>query len=124
MSARPKTWSTPFLEPTTSTPTQILFVVESSDRSIADIPLAHRRPRKSGKDGIGYPEFIIRRTATPDIVVVIECRAGTSSWHQSKPRQADRGYRSTALALCPLFEYPLPVMVLAGQTAMNSGLQS
>lgn len=59
------------------------IVVEKQQSTVQAIRTALRRASKTGKGGVGYPEFIITAPATPDMVVVVECK-GEVSKHQSK----------------------------------------
>ncbi|WP_395406054.1 class I SAM-dependent DNA methyltransferase (plasmid) [Arthrobacter sp. UC242_113] len=52
--------------------------VEKQQSAVASIRTALSKASKSGKGGIGYPEFIITDATTPDMVVVIECKAQVS----------------------------------------------
>lgn len=57
-------------------------VVEKQQSAIEDIREALAKASKTGKGKGGYPEFIITAPDTPDIVVVIECKAEVSK-HES-----------------------------------------
>jgi type I restriction enzyme M protein len=59
------------------------IAVEKQQSTIAAIRTALSKASKSGKGGAGYPEFIITAMDTPDMVVVIECKADTAK-HESK----------------------------------------
>jgi hypothetical protein len=61
-------------------------VVEKQQSAIAAIRAALSKASKSGKGGAGYPEFIATAPGTPDMVVVIECKADVSK-HESKSRE-------------------------------------
>lgn len=59
------------------------ITVEKQQSEVAAISTALAKASKTGKGGAGYPEFIITDANTPDMVVVIECKAEISK-HQSK----------------------------------------
>lgn len=61
-------------------------VVEKQQSVIEAIRTALSKASKSGKGGAGYPEFIATAPGTPDMVVVIECKADVSK-HESKNRE-------------------------------------
>ena len=60
-------------------------LVEKQQSAIKDIRTALSKASKTGKGGAGYPEFIISTPETPDIVLLIECKAEISR-HESKNR--------------------------------------
>ncbi len=60
-------------------------VVEKQQSLIAGIRSALSKASKSGKGNAGYPEFIITAPTTPDMVVLIECKADVAK-HESKNR--------------------------------------
>lgn len=60
-------------------------VVEKQQSAIAGIRKALSKASKSGKGGAGYPEFIVTTPGTPDMVVVVECKADVGK-HESKDR--------------------------------------
>lgn len=60
-------------------------VVEKQQSVIDELRKALARASKTGKGKAGYPEFIITAPDTPDMVVVIECKAATSK-HESVNR--------------------------------------
>jgi type I restriction enzyme M protein len=66
-------------------------VVEKQQSNIVAIRTALSKASKSGKGGAGYPEFIVTAPGTPDMVVVIECKAGVSK-HESKDRDKPADY--------------------------------
>ncbi|MHA6752180.1 HsdM family class I SAM-dependent methyltransferase [Dermacoccus nishinomiyaensis] len=57
-------------------------IVEKQQSAVAAIRTALSKASKAGKGGAGYPEHIITAPGTPDMVVVIECKAGVKN-HQS-----------------------------------------
>jgi type I restriction enzyme M protein len=59
------------------------IAVEKQQSTIIAIRTALSKASKSGKGGAGYPEFIITAMDTPDMVVVIECKADITK-HESK----------------------------------------
>jgi type I restriction enzyme M protein len=60
-------------------------IVEKQQSAIQSIRSALSKASKTGKGGVGYPEFIITSPSTPDMVVVVECKASVTK-HQSKDR--------------------------------------
>lgn len=60
-------------------------VVEKQQSTIVAIRTALSKASKSGKGGAGYPEFIATAPGTPDMVVVIECKANIDK-HESRKR--------------------------------------
>lgn len=67
------------------------IVVEKQQSTVQAIRSALSKASKTGKGGIGYPEFIITAPFTPDIVVIIECKAETAR-HESKDRDKPAQY--------------------------------
>src|SRR5687767_3673337 len=61
------------------------IVVEKQQSTVVAIRAALAKASKSGKGGAGYPEFIITHPATPDMVVLVECKADVAK-HESKDR--------------------------------------
>ena len=68
-----------------------LIVVEKQQSNIVEIRRALRRASKQGKGGAGYPEFIITAPRTPDMVVLVECKAEVKR-HESADRTKPRDY--------------------------------
>src|SRR5438067_738871 len=66
-------------------------VIEKQQSAIEAIRSALSKASKTGKGGAGYPEFIITAPDTPDMIVVIECKADTSK-HVSKERDRPAEY--------------------------------
>lgn len=60
-------------------------IVEKQQSTVEAIRTALLKAGKGGKGGRGYPEFIITAPDTPDMVVVIECKAETKN-HESAVR--------------------------------------
>jgi type I restriction enzyme M protein len=58
-------------------------VVEEQKSQIAEIMKLLKGASKSGKGGVGAPEFIISTFNTPDFLLVIECKAELAK-HESK----------------------------------------
>lgn len=58
-------------------------VVEKQQSTIAAVRTALSIASKSGKGNKGYPEFIITAPGTPDLVVLVECKADVR-FHESK----------------------------------------
>jgi hypothetical protein len=89
--------------------------VEKQQSTVEAIRSALAKAGKGGKGGRGYPEFIITAPNTPDMVVVIECKADVK-FHESpnrdKPveyavdgvlhyaRQLSPHYTTIAIAVC------------------------
>jgi len=59
--------------------------VEKQQSRVVGIRAALARASKTGKGGVGYPEFIITEASTPDVVIVVECKA-SASHHESASR--------------------------------------
>lgn len=57
-------------------------IVEEQKSQIEEIKKLLKGASKTGKGGIGAPEFIISTSETPDFIVVFECKADTKK-HQS-----------------------------------------
>jgi hypothetical protein len=57
-------------------------VVEEQKSQIEEVKKLLKGASKTGKGGIGAPEFIISTSETPDFIVVFECKADTKK-HQS-----------------------------------------
>lgn len=68
-----------------------LVVVEKQQSTIKSIRGALSKASKTGKGKPGYPEFIITAPATPDIVVLVECKADPSK-HESTDRDKPVDY--------------------------------
>ncbi|MBD3688949.1 N-6 DNA methylase [Winkia sp. C62] len=51
------------------------IIVEKQQSTVVAIRKALSKASKRGKGGGGYPEYIITAPATPDMVVIIECKA-------------------------------------------------
>ena len=88
-------------------------VVEKQQSTIEAIRSALAKAGKGGKGGRGYPEFIITSPATPDMVVVIECKAELKC-HESPDRDkpveyAVDGAPSTMQNTCHLITRRLPL---------------
>lgn len=66
-------------------------VVEKQQSTVASIRAALAKASKSGRGNVGYPEFIITAPDTPDMVVVIECKADTKQ-HESADRNRPVDY--------------------------------
>jgi len=56
--------------------------VEKQQSSVKTIRMALSKASKTGKGGAGYPEFIITARETPDMVVLVECKADVKN-HES-----------------------------------------
>lgn len=66
-------------------------VVEKQQSTVRAIREALSKASKSGKGKTGYPEFIVTAPGTPDIVVLVECKADTSK-HESANRDKPVDY--------------------------------
>lgn len=66
-------------------------VVEKQQSVIVSIRSALAKASKSGRGGAGYPEFIVTAPATPDMVVLIECKADIAR-HESADRSKPVDY--------------------------------
>lgn len=60
-------------------------IVEKQQSAVEAIRSALAKGGKGGKGGRGYPEFIITAPDTPDMVVIIECKADVK-FHESSSR--------------------------------------
>ncbi|GAA3065702.1 hypothetical protein GCM10017562_34590 [Streptomyces roseofulvus] len=67
------------------------IIVEKQQSAVQAIRTALSKASKTGKGGVGYPEFIITAPGTPDIVVIVECKAEVSK-HESKDRDKPANY--------------------------------
>lgn len=67
------------------------IVVEKQQSAVEAIRKALSRASKSGTKRAGYPEFIITSPETPDMVVLIECKA-EPRWHESVDRDRPVDY--------------------------------
>jgi hypothetical protein len=66
-------------------------VVEKQQSAVAAIRSSLAKASKSGKGGAGYPEFVITTTETPDMVVLIECKADITR-HESGARDRPKDF--------------------------------
>lgn len=67
------------------------IVVEEQRSHIEEIKKLLKGASKTGKGGIGAPEFIISTPNTPDFLVIIECKANTKN-HESTDRSKPKDY--------------------------------
>lgn len=67
------------------------IVVEKQQSVIVDIRKGLSKASKTGKGNAGYPEFIITSPATPDMVVLFECKPDVK-YHESANRDQARDY--------------------------------
>lgn len=68
------------------------IVVEKQQSTVEAIRKALSRASKTGKGtAAGYPEFIITSPATPDMVVLVECKADVK-YHESPNRDLPKDY--------------------------------
>nr|WP_176705479.1 N-6 DNA methylase [Arthrobacter sp.]AXV46525.1 type I restriction-modification system methyltransferase subunit [Arthrobacter sp.] len=70
---------------------QEAVIVEKQQSAVESIRTALSKASKSGKGNAGYPEFIITSPDTPDMVVVVECKADVRK-HDSTNRDQARDY--------------------------------
>lgn len=66
-------------------------MVEKQQSAVAAIRSALAKASKAGKGGAGYPEYIITAPATPDMVVLVECKADVKK-HESADRDKAKDY--------------------------------
>ncbi|MGW5221133.1 N-6 DNA methylase [Nocardia sp. NPDC004085] len=67
------------------------IVVEKQQSVVHDIRKGLSKASKSGKGGVGYPEFIVTSPGTPDMVVLVECKAELKA-HESRNRDLPKDY--------------------------------
>ena len=70
---------------------QEAVIVEKQQSAVESIRTALSKASKSGKGNIGYPEFIITSPDTPDMVVVVECKADVRK-HESQHQDQAQDY--------------------------------
>ncbi|MCT1544878.1 N-6 DNA methylase [Kocuria rhizophila] len=97
------------------------ILVEKQQSAVDAIRKALSKASKTGKGGIGYPEHIITAPATPDMVVVVECKAEVK-YHASatldRPRDyAVDGVLHYARALSP--NYTVVAIAVSGTPQSN-----
>lgn len=100
---------------------QDAVLVEKQQSAVAAIRKALAKASKAGKGGAGYPEYIITAPSTPDMVVVIECKADVKR-HESveRDRPADfavDGVLHYARFLSP--EYTVIAIAVSGDEHTN-----
>lgn len=66
-------------------------IVEKQQSAVSAIRTALAKASKAGKGGAGYPEYIITSPATPDMVVLVECKAEVR-FHESADRNRAKDY--------------------------------
>lgn len=66
-------------------------IVEKQQSAVESIRTLLSKASKSGKGNAGYPEFIITSPDTPDMVVVVECKADVRK-HESQSRDQARDF--------------------------------
>lgn len=66
-------------------------IVEKQQSAVEDIRKALSKASKSGKGNAGYPEFIITAPETPDMVIVVECKADVRK-HESANLDLQRDF--------------------------------
>ena len=67
------------------------IVVEEQKSHIEEVKKLLKGASKTGKGGIGAPEFIISTPSTPDFLVIFECKASVKN-HESPKRNKARDY--------------------------------
>ncbi len=95
--------------------------VEKQQSEVAAIRAILAKASKTGKGGAGYPEFIITEAATPDVVVVIECKASTRQ-HVSKDRNRPVDYAVDGVlhyALALSSKYSVIAVAVSGTPQSN-----
>lgn len=96
-------------------------LVEKQQSAVASIRKALARASKSGRGGVGYPEYIITAPETPDMVVVIECKGDVrrhASANLDKPKDfAVDGVLHYARALSP--NYTVIAIAVSGTPQSN-----
>ncbi len=96
-------------------------VVEEQKSQIEEVKKLLKGASKSGKGGIGAPEFIISTSETPDFIVIYECKADTKKHESSnldKPIEfAVDGALHYAKALSK--SYNVIAVAVSGQTKSN-----
>lgn len=100
---------------------QDTVVVEKQQSAINAIRASLAKASKTGKGGAGYPEFIITVPATPDMVLIVECKSDVSR-HESatRDRPADfavDGVLHYARALSP--KYTVIAIAVSGDEKAN-----
>lgn len=60
--------------------------IEEQKSQIVEIQKLLKGASKTGKGGVGAPEFLISTSETPDFLIVFECKANTK-YHQSKDKK-------------------------------------
>lgn len=68
-----------------------VVVVEKQQSAIDEIRKALARASKRGSENVGYPEFIVTAPDTPDMVVLIECKADVNK-HESPNLNKPAGF--------------------------------
>ncbi|OBA73994.1 HsdM family class I SAM-dependent methyltransferase [Gordonia sp. 852002-10350_SCH5691597] len=66
-------------------------IVEKQQSAVESIRSGLSKASKSGKGNSGYPEFIITSPGTPDMVVLVECKASTK-FHESPNRDRPKDF--------------------------------
>lgn len=66
-------------------------IVEKQQSAVESIRSGLSKASKSGKGHAGYPEFIITSPGTPDMVVLVECKADVK-FHESPNRDRPKDY--------------------------------
>jgi len=67
------------------------IVVEEQKSHIEEVKKLLKGASKTGKGGIGVPEFIISTPSTPDFLIVFECKASVKN-HESEKRNKTKDY--------------------------------
>ena len=85
-------------------------VVEKQQSNIAAIRKALQRASKQGRGGAGYPEYIITAPSTPDMVVIVECKAEVRR-HESSDLSNPRDYAVDGVLHYARFLSPLYTVI-------------
>ncbi|WP_446011462.1 HsdM family class I SAM-dependent methyltransferase [Candidatus Electrothrix sp.] len=66
-------------------------IIEEQKSRIEEIKKLLKGASKTGKGGVGSPEFIISTPSTPDFLIIFECKASTKK-HESTNRDKPKDY--------------------------------
>lgn len=67
------------------------ILVEEQKSQIEEIKKHLKQASKTGKNGNGYPEFIITSKSNPDFIIIFECKANIK-YHESKNKDKIKDY--------------------------------
>jgi type I restriction enzyme M protein len=96
-------------------------IVEKQQSAVESIRTALSKASKSGKGNAGYPEFIITSPDTPDMVVVVECKADVRK-HESKGRDLPKDFAVDGVLHYGRFlssKYTVICIAVSGDTRSN-----